>query len=76
MSYRAGMTVYEKCYSHLRVIRNNIIHANKAYRPDTPERLKELLDWAECFIATVYETESTFATCAQEIKATMKIESF
>lgn len=72
----AEMSAYEKCYKYLRLIRNNIIHANKAYRPDTPDRLTELLDWAEKFIEAVYETDSDFAQCAREIKATMQIEEF
>ena len=69
-------TVYENCYKYLRIIRNNIIHANKAYRPDTPERLADLLNWAQRFIQAVYDTDSPLAVRAREIKNTMKIESF
>lgn len=76
VNFDRGTSVYAKCYTYLRIIRNNIIHANKAYRPDTPERLEDLLDWAERFIDFVYETESPFSERAQEIKRTMKIESF
>lgn len=70
------LSVFENCYQCLRTIRNNIIHANKAYRPDTPERLAEVLDWAERFIDSVYETRSQFFERAQEIKHIMQIESF
>jgi hypothetical protein len=76
IEFRPGTSVYEKCYAYLRIIRNNIVHANKAYRPDTPQRLTELLDWAETFIDTVNATGSPFARRAREIKQTMKIESF
>ena len=71
-----GASVYDNCYPYLRIIRNNIIHANKAYRPDTPERLSELLTWAEHFIRSVYETDSSFAARAREIKRILNIESF
>ena len=76
MTFRPDATVYEKCYKYLRIMRNNIIHANKAYKPDTLERLKDLLEWAHRFIEAVYETESPFAQRAREIKAAMKIKSF
>ncbi len=69
-------TVFERCYKYLRIVRNNIIHANKAYKPDTPKRLQDLLAWAHDFIAAVYETGSPFAQRAREIKAVMQIESF
>ncbi len=69
-------TIYEQCYAHLRTVRNNIIHANKAYAPDTPERLTDLLEWADRFITTVYETDSSLAWRAQQIKNVMQIESF
>ena len=69
-------TVFEKCYAHLRTVRNNIIHANKAYKPDTPERLIDLLEWADRFITAVYETDSSFAGRAMQIKREMQIESF
>lgn len=74
--YEEGATAYSKCHKHFRVIRHNIIHANKAFRPDTPKRLQELLDWSERFIAAVYETNSDFAFRASEIKSILKIESF
>ena len=76
IAFDEDRTVYENCYVCLRIVRNNIIHANKAYRPDTPERLTELLDWAERFIDSVYETRSSFSDCAWQIKQIMKIESF
>ena len=69
-------TMYEQCYAHLRTIRNNIIHANKAFEPDTPERLTDLLVWADRFITAVYETDSSFAQRAKQIKDVMRIESF
>jgi len=69
-------SVFENCYKYLRIIRNNIIHANKAYVPDTPKRLADLLDWSEQFIESVYETRSSFSKRAQEIKRVMQIESF
>ncbi len=76
VNFDPGTSNFVKCYTYLRIIRNNIIHANKAYRPDTPERLADLLDWAERFIDSVYEVESPFAERAQEIKRIMKIELF
>ena len=72
----ANATVYEQCYAHLRIVRNNIIHANKAFEPDTPERLTDLLEWADRFIAAVNETDSSFARRARQIKGEMQIESF
>ena len=54
----------------------NVIHANKAYRPDPPERLNDLLQWAQRFIHSVYETNSPLAERAMEIKATLRIENF
>ncbi|MEI4492074.1 hypothetical protein WAF00_15605 [Mameliella alba] len=69
-------SVFENCYRQLRTIRNNIIHANKAYRPDPPERLNDLLHWAQRFIHSVYETNSPLAERAREIKASLRIENF
>jgi len=69
-------SVFENCYRQLRTIRNNIVHANKAYRPDPPERLNDLLDWAQEFIHNIYETNSPLAERAMEIKATLGIENF
>lgn len=69
-------SVFENCYRQLRTIRNNIVHANKAYRPDSPERLNDLLDWAQRFIQSVYQSNSALATRAKEIKATLRIENF
>ena len=59
-----------------KLAKNNIIHANKAFRPDPPERLNDLLDWAGKLIDSVYETDSEFADRAREIKAVLNIESF
>lgn len=56
VTFSPDAPVYGRCYEYLRIIRNNIVHAKKAYKPDTPERLKDLLDWAHRFIAAVYET--------------------
>lgn len=69
-------SVFENCYRQLRTIRNNIVHANKAYRPDPPERLNDLLDWAQGFIDKVYQSNSPLAERAKEIKATLGIENF
>ena len=71
-----GKSVFENCYRQLRTIRNNIAHANKAYRPDPPERLNDLLDWADGFIRNVYQTNSGLAKRAKEIKAALRIETF
>lgn len=68
--------VFENCYRYLRVIRNNIIHANKAYQPDSPGRLTDLLDWSDKFIAAVYSTGSPFAERARQIKSTLRISEF
>jgi hypothetical protein len=76
IEFDKGKSVFENCYRQLRTIRNNIIHANKAYRPDAPERLNELLDWADAFIHSVYQTNSALAKRAQEIKGVLKIETF
>lgn len=69
-------SVFENCYKYLRVIRNNIIHANKAFRPDPPERLSDLLNWSDKLIGAVYEKNSSFADRATEIKAVLGIETF
>ncbi len=69
-------SVFENCYRQLRTIRNNIVHANKAYRPDPPERLNDLLDWAQGFIHSVYQSNSPLAERAREIKVTLGIENF
>jgi hypothetical protein len=71
-----GKSVFENCYRQLRTIRNNIIHANKAFRPDPTERLNDLLDRAQRFICSVYQSNSPFAKRAMEIKATLRIENF
>ncbi|WP_282611011.1 hypothetical protein [Pelagibius sp. Alg239-R121] len=69
-------SVFENCYRYLRIIRNNIIHANKAFRPDPSQRLSDLLSWSDELIDTVYATDSDFSARAQEIKAVLSIESF
>lgn len=76
IEFNPEKSVFNNCYRQLRTIRNNIIHANKAYRPDPPERLNDLLHWAQKFIHSVYETNSPLAERAKEIKATLRIESF
>lgn len=70
------ISVFENCYKYLRVIRNNIIHANKAYRPDPSERLSDLLNWSDSLIESVYQTDSDFAKRACEIKSILRIESY
>lgn len=67
IEFDEGKSVFENCYRHLRTIRNNIVHANKAFRPDPPERLNELLDWADGFIQSVYKTDMPLAARATEI---------
>jgi len=69
-------SVFDNCYRYLRIIRNNIIHANKAFRPDTPERLSELLSWSEELFLAVYAADCSFSERAKEIKAVLRIESF
>lgn len=76
IEFDEAKSVFENCYRQLRIIRNNIVHANKAYRTDPPERLNEQLDWAEGFIQSVYRTDSALATRAQEIKDVLGIETF
>ena len=68
--------VYSKCYGYMRIIRNNIIHANKAFKPDSPERLSSLLDWSDKFIDAVYKSDSAFSNTAIEIKDKLKIKTF
>jgi hypothetical protein len=70
------MSIFENCYRHLRTIRNNIIHANKAYRPDPPGRLSDLLNWSDRFIESVCSADCDFSKRAREIKDVLKIESF
>jgi len=76
VEFAPDVSTFEQCFAYLRIIRNNIIHANKAHRPDTPERLTELLDWAASFITSVYDANTSFANRAREIKAVLMIESF
>lgn len=76
IEFDSGRSVFENCYKYLRIIRNNIIHANKAFRPDPPERLSDLLNWSDEVIGAVYATASSFADRAREIKSVMQIESF
>ena len=76
MEFPNDWGVFDCCYKCLRIIRNNIVHANKAYRPDTPKRLTELLNWSEAFIDAVYANDTPFSQRAAEIKIAMKIESF
>jgi len=76
IAFDPGKSAFENCYIHLRTIRNNIIHANKAFRPDPPERLSDLLNWSDRFIKRVYGADCNFSRRAREIKAVLKIESF
>ncbi|MBM1816460.1 transposase [Pseudosulfitobacter pseudonitzschiae] len=43
---------------------------------EVAERLNDLLQWAQRFIHSVYETHSPLAERAMEIKATLRIENF
>ncbi len=76
IKFDENLGVFYNCYKYLRIIRNNIIHANKAYLPDTPERLFDLLNWANNFIKTVYKTDTEFAKQCKEIKRILKIRKF
>ncbi len=49
--------VFENCYRQFRTIKNNIVHANKAYRPDSPERLNELLDGTQGVVNNVHKNQ-------------------
>ena len=60
----------------LRSIRNNLFHANKAMKPDTPERLDFLLNWSDKFIKKIYETDCALSNRAKEIKGILQIQSF
>lgn len=73
--YDPKKSVFENCYRCLRVIRNNIMHANKAFLPDTPERLDDLLGWACRLIDAVQATECGFTCRVREIKLVLGIES-
>ena len=50
--------------------------ANKAFRPDPPERLSELLNWSEELFLAVYAADCSFSERAKEIEAVLRIESF
>jgi len=76
IEFDQNKSVFENCYRQLRTIRNNIVHANKAYRPDPHERLDDLLGWAQEFIHSVYRSNSPLAERATAIKATLRIENF
>lgn len=69
-----GSTQCERCWNALRIIRNNIFHANKAARPDTPERLQALLDWSMAFTAELLSENSKLGLKTKEIKQTLNIE--
>ncbi|MDA8586536.1 hypothetical protein N9L47_09765 [Rhodobacteraceae bacterium] len=71
-----NQSIFENCYRCLRTIRNNIIHANKAYRPDPPDRLEDLLNWSVDFIDQVYQSNTRFSERALEIKKALRIENF
>ena len=76
LGYDENKSPFENCYIGLRRIRNNIIHANKAFKPDPPERLANLLSWADKFITVVYATNASFAARATEIKVALRVTSF
>jgi hypothetical protein len=69
-----GDTKCEKCWNCLRVIRNNLFHANKAVLPDTIERLDALLDWSKSFIGELLKADHGIGRQAQEIKLIMRID--
>ena len=76
INYSADKSEYQNCYLALRLIRNNIIHANKVILPDTTERIENLLDWSIQFIDAVNATESQFADMVNQIKSKMGISNF
>lgn len=76
IQFYENTSVFKNCYRCMRTIRNNIIHANKAFMPDPPERLNDLLAWTDTFINAVYATESSFSDRATQIKQILRIRSY
>ena len=64
------------CMRCLRKIRDNLIHCNKGRIKDPEDRIEFLLAWSEDFINQVYDTKSTFADRASELKRGLEIENF
>ena len=60
-------------YEFLRIIRNNVIHANKAVNQNEPARLSSLLELSDRVIEAVNRTDSPFAKRANEIKSALQI---
>lgn len=67
-----GKSDVERCWNALRIIRNNLFHANKAVIPDTPERLYDLLDWAKRFIEALMQ-DNDLGGQAKDIKYLLNI---
>lgn len=68
-----GHTVTEKCWNQLKTIRNNLFHANKAKKPDTNERLSDLLDWSNDFMNELLKSNYAIGEKSLEIKKVLKI---
>lgn len=66
----------ENCFKCLAKIRDNIIHANKAFDPDSHVRIQSLLDWACDFIDHVNSLDCEFTHKAKSIKSALEIENF
>jgi hypothetical protein len=73
---RAYTNNFKYSWYCLKLIRNNLFHANKAMKPDTPERLDFLLNWSDKFIKKIYRTDCELAKRAKEIKSILQIQSF
>ena len=67
-----GASNVERCWNALRIIRNNLFHANKAVIRDDPDRLNNLLDWSRLFIEELMN-DAALGSQAREIKSTLYI---
>lgn len=72
----AGNTNCEKCWSCLRLIRNNLFHGNKAFKPDANERLEELLNWSVSFMTELLKADYDIGKKANEIKNVLGIKNW
>jgi len=70
------LNAFSFCYECLKKIRDNFIHGNKSLRTDDPDRLNNLLTWAEDFVDRVNGGGDVFADRVKEIKRAVGIESF
>jgi len=68
-----GDTNCKLCWSCLKLIRNNLFHANKARKPDTPKRLDFLLDWSYRYIDNILSGNYSVSIKAKEIKDILEI---